>query len=315
MLTRDIHAMSCDSWCGLNQPALSEKEADTVIFGIPFDEAVSYRGGAGEGPKVLRENTYTPSPFTENFESYASLKVYDAGDFDFAHGQDREQYFDQIAEYVSGLVGMNKFFIMVGGDHSTTIPVLRGIDRGVTEDFGIIHIDAHFDLCDHIGGDKLSHGSTQRRALELDHVSGTENMYFVGIRSIEADEYEFKKSHPIQVASAKDCHRRGMEPIGEEIVRAMSPYRRVYITLDIDGLDPGFAPGTGTPQFGGLTPRQILDLLEICFENLPIIGLDVVEISPKLDPALTAMFAGRKRIQEVWGHVARKLGKLEESRQ
>ena len=313
MLTRDANALDPGVWCGLNQPTMSEKEVDTVIFGIPFDEAVSYRGGAGEGPKVLRENTFTPSPFTENFASYASLKVYDAGDFNFIHGQDREKYFDEIADYVAGLVRMNKFFVMVGGDHSTTIPILRGIDRGVDEDFGIIHIDAHFDLCDHIGGDKLSHGSTQRRALELDHIGGTENMYFVGIRSIEPDEYEFKKTHPIQVASAKECFRRGMEAIGEDVVRAMSAYKRVYITLDIDGLDPGFAPGTGTPQFGGLVPRQTLDLLEICFDNLNIIGLDVVEISPKLDPALTSMFAGRKLIQEAWGHLAKRLGKLEES--
>ena len=311
MLTKDDNALSPGVWCGLNKPAMTEKEADTVIFGIPFDEAVSYRGGAGEGPAVLRENTYTPSPYTENFESYASLNVYDAGDFTFVHGQDRDMYFEEIADYVASLVGMNKFFVMIGGDHSTTIPVLRGIDRGTDEEFGIIHIDAHFDLCDHIDGDKLSHGSTQRRALELDHVGGTENMYFVGIRSIEPDEYAFKKNHPLQVASAKDCFRRGMKAIGEEIVRAMSAYKNVYITLDIDGLDPGFAPGTGTPQFGGLTPRQVLDLLEICFDHLNIIGMDVVEISPKLDPALTSMFAGRKLIQEAWGHEAKKMGKLE----
>ncbi len=311
MPTKDLHALNPGAWCGLNKPEMNEKDADTVIFGIPFDEAVSYRGGAGEGPKALRENTYTPSPFTENFESFAALNVHDAGDFDFVHGQDRELYFDQIAEYVAGLVRMNKFFIMVGGDHSTTIPVLRGIDRAVEEDFGIIHIDAHFDLSDHMGGDRLSHGSTQRRALELDHVSGTENIYFIGIRSIEADEYDFKKTHPLLVASARECCRKGMEAVAGDVVRALSRFSKVYITLDIDGLDPGFAPGTGTPQFGGLSPRQVLDFLEICFDRLNIIGLDVVEISPKLDPALTSMFAGRKLIQEAWGHLAKRIGKLE----
>lgn len=311
MPTRDEHALNPGTWCGLNKPDQSEQEVDTVIFGIPFDEAVSYREGAGEAPKVLRANTYTPSPFTENFESYAALTVYDAGDFEFAPGQDREMYFDRIAEYVASLVKLEKFFVMVGGDHSTTIPVLRGIDRAVDHDFGIVHIDAHFDLSDHVDGDKLSHGSTQRRALELEHVSGTDNLYFIGIRSIEADEYEFKKENPLQVASARDCFKRGMEAVMEDCVRAMSKYRSVYITLDIDGLDPGYAAGTGTPQFGGLTPRQVLDVLEACFEHLPIIGMDVVEIAPKLDPALTSMFAGRKLIQEAWGHLARRLGKLE----
>lgn len=312
MPIRDEHAKNPGTWCGLNRPDLEEKQVDTVIFGIPFDEAVSYRGGAGEAPKVMRANTYTPSPYTENFESFAALSVYDAGDFDFVHGRDREAYFDEIADYVAGLVRLEKFFVMVGGDHSTTIPVLRGIDRAASEEFGIVHIDAHFDLCDHIDGDRLSHGSTQRRALELEHIGGTENIYFVGIRSIEADEYEFKKHHNVQVASARECFERGIDAVASDVVAAMSAYRQVYITFDIDGLDPGFAPGTGTPQFGGLTPRQALDFLRICFERLPVIGMDVVEISPKLDPALTSMFAGRKLIQEAWGHVARKIGKLEE---
>jgi len=312
MLVRDEHAKHPGTWCGLNRPDLTEKDSDTVIFGIPFDEAVSYRGGAGEAPAVLRANTYTPSPYTENFESFESLSVYDAGDFQFQHGEDREAYFETVADYVAELVRLEKFFVMIGGDHSTTIPVLRGIDRAVDEEFGIVHIDAHFDLCDHIDGDKLSHGSTQRRALELQHIGGTENIYFVGIRSIEKDEYEFKKQHDVQVASARDCFEKGMQAVAKDVVRAMAPYKRVYITLDIDGLDPGYAAGTGTPQFGGLTPRQVLDLLRSCFEELPVIGMDIVEISPKLDPALTSMFAGRKLIQEAWGHVARKLGKLDE---
>lgn len=310
MLKRDKHASHPGTWCGLNRPDLDKLSADAVIFGIPFDEAVSYRGGAKEAPALLRANTYTPSPYTENFQSFADLTVYDAGDFEHRPGSDRTAYFNSIADYVAGLVGMERFFIMIGGDHSTTIPVLWGIDRAVDEDFGILHIDAHFDLCDHIDGDKLSHGSTQRRALDLDHVSGVDNLYFVGLRSIEEDEYRFMKEHPLQVASAKECFHRGMKAVAEDVVAALSKFKHVYITLDIDGLDPGYAAGTGTPQFGGLTPRQVLDLLESAFDQLPVIGMDVVEISPPLDPALTSMFAGRKLIQEALGHLAGRLGKL-----
>jgi agmatinase len=311
MITKDKFAKDPGVWCGLNKPELSEKEADAVIFGIPFDEAVSYRGGAAQGPKVMRENTFTPSPYTENFESFANLKVFDGGDFEFTHGQNRDKYFEDISSYVSSLVKMGKFFTMIGGDHSTTIPVLRGVDKAVNEDFGIIHIDAHFDLSEEQNGDTLSHGSTQKRSLDLEHISGIENIYFIGIRSIEADEYEFKKSNEIQVASTKECFYQGVEKISSDVLAAMSKFSKVYITLDIDGLDPGYAAGTGTPQFGGLTPRQLLEFLEVFFDKLNIIGMDIVEIAPSLDPSLTAMFAGRKVVQETWGHLAKKLGKLE----
>lgn len=311
MITRDTFAKDPNVWCGLNKPDLSEKDVDAVIFGVPFDEAVSYRSGAALAPKVMRENSLTPTPYTENFESFSTLQVFDGGDFDFSAGQSRDEYFDEISDYVSKLVKMGRFFTMIGGDHSTTIPVLRGIDRAVGEDFGIIHIDAHFDLCDHMDGDKLSHGSTQRRALELKNISGPENIYFIGIRSIEPDEYEFKKSNPLQVASAKDCFYQGVEKISSDVLAAMSKFSKVYITLDIDGLDPGYAAGTGTPQFGGLNPRQLLEFLGIFFDKLNVIGLDIVEIAPPLDSSLVSMFAGRKVIQETWGFLAKKLGKLE----
>ena len=93
----------------------------------------------------------------------------------------------------------------------------------------------------------------------------------------------------------------------------MKKFKKIYITFDIDALDPGFAAGTGTPQFGGLTPRMALTLLEKLFTNLPIIGFDVVEIAPALDPSLAAMFAGRKLLQEVWGYWADEIGKLEKA--
>lgn len=308
MRKRDEFAVNSQTWCGLNKPELSEEEADIVIFGIPYDKGVSYRGGAAQGPAVLRENTLCSTPYTERFECMDSLKVYDGGDFT---GEDRDALFREIADYTAGLVKEGRFFTMVGGDHSVTIPVEAGIDQALSEPFGIIHIDAHFDLCDSLGGDRLSHGSTERRALELSNITGVESLYFVGIRSIEPDEYAFKKENPVQVKSAWDCHREGMEAVAADVVEKMSRFSKVYITLDIDCLDPAFAAGTGTPQFGGLYSRQVLALLEALFENLPIIGFDVVEVAPPLDPSLASMFAARKIITECWGFQAKKLGKLE----
>lgn len=307
MKNRDKYAKDSGAWCNLNKPELSEKEVDVVIFGIPFDESVSYRSGASDAPSVLRKNTFTSTPFTERFESIADLKVYDAGDF---RTVTREELFSDVTEYVSDLVKNNIFFTAIGGDHSVTIPIEAGIDKALEEQFGIIHIDAHFDLCDTLGGDPLSHGSVQRRALELNNIEGLDNLYFVGIRSIEPDEYAFKEQNHINVASAYACHKIGIQKIAEDVIAEMTKFNKVYITLDIDCLDPAFAAGTGTPQFGGLYSRQLLDLLEILFNELNIIAFDVVEVAPVLDPSLTAMFAARKIITECWGHHARKIGIL-----
>ncbi len=307
MRVRDGYAKDKGAWCALNRPDIEEKEADIVIFGIPFDEGVSYRSGANMGPSTLRENTFSSTPYTEDFESLTELKVHDGGDFKGT----RDEIFPEVEEYTEMLVREGKFFTMVGGDHSVTIPVHKGIDDALDEEFGIIHIDAHFDLCDELGGDELSHGSTERRAIELDNVGSTDNLYFIGIRSIEPDEYQFKSKNKVNVFNAKACHEKDPEEIAGKVAEHMERFDKVYITLDIDCLEVGFAPGTGTPQFGGLYPRQVLRILEILFERLDVIGFDVVEVAPPLDaPAHTAMFAARKIITEVWGFYGKKTGKV-----
>lgn len=308
MLVKNEFAKNHETWCGLNRPDMKESDADVVIFGIPFDGGVSYRGGAAEAPKLLRENTLCSTPCTERLDWYDTLNVVDGGDFE---GEDREEIFAEVQAYVADLVKKGVRFTMVGGDHSVTIPVERGINDSIEEDFGIIHIDAHMDLCEALEGDPLSHGSTERRALELEHVKSLENLYFIGIRSIEPDEFAFHKENNIQVKTAYDCYHEGIEAVADDCIAKMKKFNKVYITFDIDALDPGYAAGTGTPQFGGLTSRMALTLLEKLFTELNIMAFDVVEIAPVLDPSLAAMYAGRKLITEAWGYWAESLGKLE----
>lgn len=307
MLIKDEYAKNPAAWCGLNKPQLAEEQADAVIFGIPYDKGVSYRAGACDGPAVLRANTLESTPYTEEFCSIEELIVHDGGDF---IADTRETLFSEVEAYVKNLVEKDIFFTMIGGDHSITIPVQKGIDEALDEQFGIIHIDAHFDLCDTLHDDKFSHGSTERRALELSNIKSPKNLYFVGIRSIEPDEYQFKKENHIQVASAARCHDKGIDKVATDVISAMKKYEKIYVTVDIDCLDPGFAAGTGTPQFGGLYPRQLLTLLKEIFRNLNVIGMDVVEVAPALDPSLASMFAARRIVTECWGHLAKKLGKL-----
>lgn len=297
---------SPDIWGGLNRPDLTPSEADVTVFGIPWDGSVSFRAGAKEAPAALRSITYTVAPTTERFESLEALNIKDLGDLD---GANRDEIFSQTESTVAALVREKKFFTMIGGDHSVTIPVLKGIDQAVGKPFGIIHIDAHFDLCDTLSGDTLSHGCTERRALELQNVTGPESLFFIGIRSIEPQELAFVKETPVPVVSARDYSRLGTAAVIEKAKAALGHLEAVYITIDIDALDPAYAPGTGTPQLGGLTARELLDLLEGLFE-LPVIGFDVVEVAPALDASWTSVFAARKIIMECWGHVMRKQGKL-----
>lgn len=290
-------------WAGLNLPSIQKEQADIVVFGIPFDGGVSFRSGAKDAPRALREITYTIPPTTEYFESLKGLKIHDAGDIEYKR---RQEIFDEAEKLITELVKSNVFFTMIGGDHSTTIPILKGINNGVDENFGIIHVDAHFDLCDSLNNDKLSHGSTERRALELEKVPDSESIFFIGVRSIEDDELEFMNRNKLNVINAHEFSKLGVGKVIEKVKAKMARFSKIYLTIDIDCLDPAYAAGTGTPQFGGLSSRHLLDLLHGLFD-LPIIGFDVVEVAPRLDPSLTSLFAARKIVTECWGHQYRKM--------
>lgn len=289
-------------WAGLNNPDLKLNEADLVIFGIPYDGSVSFRSGAKEAPDALRNITYTITPTTEEFKSFENLKLKDVGNM---IGETRDEIFKNAEELTKKLVEEDTFFIMIGGDHSVTIPVQSGVDKGLDESFGIVHIDAHFDLCDDMDGDKLSHGSTQRRALELKNINGIKDISFLGIRSAEMNEINFLKDNDVQVISSKEISKIGPLEAVERVKKQLGHLNKIYVTIDIDCLDPAYAAGTGTPQFGGLTARELLTILEGLFD-LPIIGVDIVEVAPSLDPALTSVFAARKLVTEICGYVYEK---------
>jgi agmatinase len=239
---------------------------------------------------------------------YNKLNVVDSGDFE---EKNRDKLFMEVQAYVKKLVENNVRFTMIGGDHSITIPVERGINTALNEEFGIIHIDAHMDMSDELDGDYLSHGCTSRRALGMKNTPTFENFFFIGIRSIEPDEFEFRKTNRIQVKTAYDCYHEGIEAVADQCIASMKKFNKVYITIDIDALDTAWAAGTGTPQFGGLTSRMALTLLEKLFTELNVIGFDVVEIAPPLDSSIASVFAGRKLIQEAWGYWADSIGKLD----
>jgi agmatinase len=289
-------------WAGLHRPGLPLEEADVAVLGVPFDGGVSFRAGAKDAPRELRSITYTIDPTTERLESIAGLKVLDLGD---AEGPSREAVFAAAEEAACRVARAGKLLTVIGGDHSISIPIMRGLDRALAEPFAVVHLDSHFDLCDELGGDRLSHGATERRALELRNGPDLAGLWFIGIRSIESPELEFIKGKRVNVIRAADVRHGGVPEALRRIRDGLSCFHHVYLTVDIDCLDPAYAPGTGTPQFGGLDSRELLDLLEGLFD-LPVIGFDVVEVAPSLDDSKIAVFAARKIITECWGHHWRK---------
>lgn len=282
-------------WAGLNDPGC--EAPDVVVLSVPYDGGVSFRAGAKEGPQAIRSITYTVPPTTEHFKSLKHVKVKDLGDI---HGLNRKELFENTKLEIMNLVKSKTRFTVIGGDHSITIPILEAVNDALDQSFAIVHIDAHFDLCESLEGDRLSHGSTQRRALDLDHVT-SEGQFFVGIRSVEEDELDFISRENVHVINAYEFNQIGVKESVQRLKNQLSGYDHIYLTIDIDCLDPAYAAGTGTPQTGGLTSRQLLDFLKELF-TLNIIGFDLVEVAPKLDSAWTSVFAARKIIMECWGH-------------
>ena len=289
-------------WAGLNKPDINIDEADAVIFGIPYDKGVSFRSGAKFAPDELRKITYTIDPTTERFESFENMKILDLGNFT---GENIPEIAAKMETSISQCIKNKKLFTMIGGDHSTTIPVLQCVDKAVEGTLGIIHFDSHFDLCDDMGGDIYSHGCTQKRSIELKHVEGLESIFFLGLRSIELQEHKFIQGKNMNIISAREIREIGVKETCKIVLDKMSAFDNIYMTVDIDFLDPAYAPGTGTPQFGGLNSRELLDMLYEFFK-LPVIGFDIVEVAPPLESSSIALFAARKIVTECWGHYWRK---------
>jgi agmatinase len=290
-------------WAGLNVPGCPPKDADVIVYGIAYDGGASFRAGAAQAPAAVRSITYTIDPNTETFESFAGLKVLDLGD---TGGADREAIFAQAEKWARGAVSAGKLLTVIGGDHSVTIPILKGVDAALDGPLGIVHLDAHFDLCPEMSGNPLAHGCTQRRSLELANVDSIDHIYFVGLRSIEDAELPFFRENKLNLLSMEELARTPLDIAVKRIVAKMMRFKYVYITVDIDVLDPGFAPGTGTPQFGGMDPRQLLTILKGLFV-LPVVGFDVVEVAPPLDHSAITSFAARKIITECWGQYFKKI--------
>jgi agmatinase len=283
-------------WSGL---AAGGSAAQVGILGVPFDDAASFRKGAAEAPGRIRAFTQHVAPITEEGVILKELTICDYGDVE--RDLDWERYFATVAEHAASALA-HPFSVFLGGDHSVTIPLLKAFDQHIGAPYGILHIDAHTDLADRYEGHHWSHACTERRALEYPHMQ-PEHLVFCGIRSWLAEELDFLAAHPITVHTAAQMHRYGIQATARDVIARLRHLDNIYLTLDIDCLDPAYAPGTGTPEAGGLTTRELLDLLRLIFAALPVRAMDIVEVSPPLDYSDITTVAAIKVLYEVFGWV------------
>jgi agmatinase len=280
----------------------STKEADLIIMGVPFDGAVSAQKGAAAAPDCLRELSRILPLHTEDGTVFYNLKIRDEGNI--SPDLNWERYFGEVHKRAYDNIIQGKFCLFLGGDHSVSIPLESAFAQAhAGENVGIIHFDAHCDLADEYDGHRWSHACTQRRALELPNIK-PDKFTLVGIRSFMEDELEFLAKHPgIRVISAREIYKHDLGHTLKAISERYRDCRTIYFSIDIDVLDPAFAPGTGTPESGGLSTRELIELVREIMVHLPVKAVDIVEVSPPLDSSNITSWAALKVIYEILGKV------------
>jgi agmatinase len=278
-------------WADLHRPNLSPADADFSVIGVPYDGAASSRKGAALGPERIRYWSSHLTPFSEDRTRLADIRIADLGDIPIAH---QESDFELVRQKVAALPNVP---IILGGDHSISIPVLQAQrERYKSQRLGLLWVDAHPDLCDEFTGSKLSHACTLRRAID-DFGYDTGEICMVGLRSWEEQEIDLIENGGINIYTAEEVAKHGMNRTAQSVRSKFSDCDAIHISLDIDCLDPAFAPGTGIPDAGGLSTRDVITLLKE-IQGLPLVGLDLVEVAPPLDPSEATIFAALKIIME-----------------
>lgn len=263
---------------------------DVALYGMPVDLAVTNRPGARFGPRALR-GIERIGPYNEVLDCAPTLemKVADIGDVPFRSRFDLHKSHADITAFVADVLAAGAVPVGVGGDHSVSHPVLRAV--GAKAPVGLIHIDAHCDTGGSYEGERFHHGGPFRNAV-LDGVLDPTRTIQIGIRGSAAYAWEFSADSGMTVVTARDLASQGVERV-IALAREVAGSGPTYLSFDVDSLDPAFAPGTGTPEVGGLTSREALALLR-GLKGLHIVGGDVVEVAPSYDPTTnTALVAAQ----------------------
>jgi guanidinopropionase len=258
-------------------------EFDIALVGIPYDGAVTNRPGARHGPREVRNASSMMRMIhpTTRVNPYELYRIGDGGDVPFTRLFDPESAHEDIEKFISGFHASGAVPLAVGGDHSITLPMLRGlVSNGPV---GLIHIDAHTDTWDEFMGSRYSHGAPFRRAVEEGLIDPLRTIQ-IGIRGAQnsTEGWDYSASSGMRVVFMDEVTRVGIDAVAQEARRIVGD-RPTYLSFDIDSIDPAFAPGTGTPEVGGLTSVESLTLLR-ALRGVSLMGADIVEVAPPFDP-------------------------------
>ena len=296
-VTKDPKYMGIPTF--MRTPLISNlSDFDIAMIGVPYDGAVSNRPGARHGPREIRNASTMMRSIhhVTRTNPYAICRIGDAGDVPFfffffiaAAHHDITQFFEQFGS-------LRIRTLTAGGDHSITLPILRTLD--LPQPVGLIHVDAHPDTWGGTMGSKLTHGTPFRRAVE-EGLLDPKRTVQIGIRGSQntTEGWDYSEEIGMRVIFMEEFVRLGVSAVIKE-TRERVGNRPTYLSFDIDGLDPAFAPGTGTPEIGGLTTREAQSLLR-GFRGLNLVGADVVEVSPPFDPSGNTALVGATLMFEI----------------
>jgi len=257
------------------------EDLDIALIGIPYDGGATYRSGPRFGPRHVREQSAIIRPWNPalNLDPFERWRIADFGDLSI-NPLSIEDSFQRITEQLDEVLKSGARTACVGGDHSILLPILRSIHKRFGP-VGLVQFDAHNDTWGGYFGSPHSHGTPVRRAVE-EGLLRPKDVLQIGLRGqvYSKNDFDFGRQHGFTVVTSEELHRAGLARVRPYLKRLAQ--RPVYITLDIDVVDPAFAPGTGTPQVGGLSSGQIIELVR-SLRGLNIVGCDLVEVSPPYD--------------------------------
>jgi agmatinase len=285
--------------------ALARRKADVAIVGAPFDDMVTHRSGARFGPRAIREAQYTTGSLNSlqvDVRPFEVLDVVDAGDANIVPTLP-ERGHAMIFRKVREVAATGAIPIVLGGDHSITWPSASAVSEiRRPGSIGIVHFDAHADTAPDSWGQLAAHGSPMRRLIESGAVLG-KNFVQVGLRGYwpPVPVLDWMREHGLRWHLMTEIEERGAETvIDDAIAEALDGPDSVYLSIDIDVVDPGLAPGTGTPEPGGMLPRELLRAVRRIVAAVELAGMDIVEVSPPYDWAeSTAMIANRVALEAI----------------
>jgi agmatinase len=307
----DITFLGVDR-CEWQDPA-SYQDADVVILGAPFDGGTSHRAGARFGPQYIRQTCYLPHDGSRpslalRADGLRDLRVYDAGDVELFSG-DAARSVRDLQEAVYTVTAAGAMPLILGGDHTITWPDAAGVAQHAGQGrVSMIHFDAHADTGNIEFGSLIGHGQPMRRLIESGAVRG-DRFLQVGLRGYwpEPETLDWMAGQRMRSYEMTEIGERGLkECLTEAFGIAMDDCDGVFLSVDIDVCDPGHAPGTGTPEPGGLSARQLLDAVRRIAYELPVLGMDVVEVSPPYDHAEITSFLANRVVLEALSAIARR---------